>query len=67
MTVSGYLDRFESDKAVLYLGDDMVKVDYPRSMLDSSLNEGDYVKINIEFDEETTEAARQEALALLED
>lgn len=67
MTVSGYIDRFEGEKAVIYLGDDMVKLDYPKSMLDSELNEGDYVQITVEFDAKATEEARQEAFALLED
>lgn len=67
MTVGGYIDRFEEDKAVIYLGDDMVKIDYPKAMLDDSLNEGDYVQVNVTFDAEATEKARQEALALLED
>lgn len=67
MIISGYIDRFEEDKAVIYLGDDMVKLDYPKSMLDGELGEGDYVKVEISFDKEATDKARQEALALLED
>ena len=31
MTVTAYIDRFEGDKAVLYIGDEMVKVDYPKA------------------------------------
>lgn len=65
--VSGYIDRFAGDKAVIYLGDDMVKMDFPKDMLDETLNEGDYVQVSIAFDAEATEKARQEALSLLED
>ena len=67
MMISAYLDRFEEDKAVLLLGDDMKKCNFPRSDLPAGLNEGDYVKIDIQYDKETTEAAEAEAQALLRD
>ena len=67
MMISAYLDRFEEDKAVLLLGDDMKKCNFPRSYLPDGLNEGDYVKIDIQYDKETTEAAEAEAQALLRD
>lgn len=67
MTVTAYIDRFEGDKAVLYIGDDMVKVDYPKAFLDDELEEGDYIKITIEYDGEATEEALQEAMSLTED
>lgn len=65
--ISAYLDRFEEDKAVLLLGDDMKKVNFPRSYLPEGLNEGDYVTISIAYDKETTEAAEEEARKLMED
>lgn len=68
MTVEAYIDRFEEDKAVIYFGDDMAqKIVYPKAFLDESLEEGDYVKITVEYDEEATQKALQEALALTED
>ena len=67
MMISAYLDRFEEDNAVLLLGDDMKKCNFPRSYLPDGLNEGDYVKIDIQYDKETTEAAEAEAQALLRD
>jgi hypothetical protein len=67
MTVTAYIDRFEGDKAVLYIGDEMVKVDYPKAFLDDELEEGDYIKITIEYDGEATEEALQEAMSLTED
>ena len=67
MTVTAYIDRFEGDKAVLYIGDEMVKVDYPKTFLDDELEEGDYIKITIEYDGEATEEALQEAMSLTED
>ena len=65
--ISAYLDRFEEKYAVLLLGDDCVKVNFPRAFLPEGLNEGDYVKIYIAFDKEATEEAEREALALLQD
>ncbi|MCI6100854.1 MAG: DUF3006 domain-containing protein [Selenomonas sp.] len=65
--ISAYLDRFEEDKAVLLLGDDMKKCNFPRKYLPDGLNEGDYVKIDIQYDKEATEAAEAEAQALLHD
>ena len=67
MTVTAYIDRFEGDKAVLYIGDEMVKVDYPKAFLDDELEEADYIKITIEYDGEATEEALQEAMSLTED
>ena len=67
MTVTAYIDRVEGDKAVLYIGDEMVKVDYPKAFLDDELEEGDYIKITIEYDGEATEEALQEAMSLTED
>ena len=67
MTVTAYIDRIEGDKAVLYIGDEMVKVDYPKAFLDDELEEGDYIKITIEYDGEATEEALQEAMSLTED
>lgn len=67
MTVTAYIDRFEGDKAVLYIGDEMVKVDYPKAFLDDELEEGDYIKITIEYDGEAAEEALQEAMSLTED
>lgn len=63
--ISAYIDRFEEDKAVLMLGDDMKKCNFPKSYLPDGLQEGDYVKISIEYDKEATEAAEEEARALM--
>ena len=52
---------------MLLLGDDMKKCNFPRAYLPDGLNEGDYIKIDIQYDKETTEAAEAEAQALLHD
>ena len=63
--ISAYLDRYEEDFAVLLLGDEMKKLNFPKAYLPDGLNEGDYITIDIRFDKETTEQAEQEALDLL--
>lgn len=65
--ISAYIDRFEGDLAVLLLGDDMKKVNFPKSCLPEGVGEGDYLRIDIAYDKEATEKAEQEALDLLND
>ena len=69
MTISAYIDRFEGDLAVLYLGEDdkMKKVNFPKSYLPENVGEGDYLRIDISYDKEATEKVEQEALDLLKD
>lgn len=65
--ISAYLDRFEGDLAVLLLGEEMTKVNFPKRFLPEGVGEGDYLKIDIAYDREATEKAEQEALDLLKD
>ena len=59
------IDRFEEDKAVLLVGSAEKKVVFPAEELPEGLQEGDYIRLDISFDEEATRAAREEAAALL--
>lgn len=63
--ISAVLDRFEEDKAVLLVGDDEEQVIFPAAFLPDDVEEGDYLTIEIERDEDATDAAREEAAALL--
>ena len=63
--ISAYIDRFEGELAVLLLGDDMKKVNFPRAYLTADVGEGDYLKLDISYDKEATEQAEQEAQDLL--
>lgn len=63
--ISAYVDRFEEEKAVLLLGDEMKKVIFPKEYLPSDVFEGDYLCIEISRDEEQTAVAEDEALELL--
>lgn len=65
--ISAYIDRFEEDLAVLLLGDDLKKVNFPSKYLPQDLQEGDYIKITISYDKQKTSEAEAEALALLND
>ena len=61
------IDRFEEDKAVLLVGSAEKKVVFPAEELPEGLQEGDYIRLDISFDEEATRAAREEAASLLRD
>ena len=61
------IDRFEEDKAVLLVGSKEKKVVFPAEELPDGLPVGDYIRLDISFDEEATRAAREEAEALLRD
>lgn len=66
MNIQAVIDRFESSKAVLLLGDDQVQVVWPRNILPSEVQEGDILQISLEVDHEATESAKEEAKRLLE-
>ncbi|WP_346687388.1 DUF3006 domain-containing protein [Megamonas hypermegale] len=60
------IDRFEEDKAVLLAGDEEdIKINFPRRLLDKNLKEGDYVTIDIKYDDEATQNAKEEVASLL--
>lgn len=63
--ISAVIDRFEENKAVLLAGDEEIKVNFPRALLDKNLKEGDYITIDIKYDAEATQKAKDEVAALL--
>ena len=65
--ISAYIDRYEGNLAVLLLGDDMKKVNFPKEFLPADADEGDYITIDIALDKEANEQAEAEALELLKD
>ena len=48
------IDRFESNVAVLLVGDKEVKVDFPKILLPKGSKEGSWLKISIELDQAGT-------------
>lgn len=63
--ISAVIDRFEENKAVLLAGDEEIKINFPRALLDKNLKEGDYITIDIKYDAEATQKAKDEVAALL--
>ena len=59
------VDRLEGKKAVLLVGEAEKTVNFPVALLPKGIQEGCYLKISIEYDEISTEQAKQEAAALL--
>ena len=59
------IDRFEGGKAVLLLGEAEETAILPRWCLPPDIGEGDYLQLEIIFDAAATQAARDEAAALL--
>lgn len=60
------IDRFEGENAVLLVGEDERQAIFPAKELPEGLNEGDYLRMNIVYDTEATQSAREEAARLLE-
>lgn len=63
--ISAVIDRFEEDKVVLLVGEDEQKVVFPKNLLDENLKEGDYLSIDIKYDEVATKKAVAEIKDLL--
>jgi len=58
------IDRFEENKAVLLVGEAEIPVVFPRRYLPENIGEGDYIKLEIFYDEVATQKANAEAKAL---
>jgi len=65
--ITAVVDRFEEDMAVLLLGDEEEQVIFPAAFLPEDIEEGDYLSLDISYDAAATEAARNEAAALLKE
>jgi hypothetical protein len=65
MKVKAVIDRFESDKAVLLIGEDETALVWPLDMLPADSSEGDILRISIDIDREGTNMARSDAQKLL--
>ena len=63
--ISAVIDRFVEDKVVLLVGEDEQKVVFPKNLLDENLKEGDYLSIDIKYDEVATKKAVAEIEDLL--
>lgn len=60
------VDRFAGDYAVLLVGDDEVKVDFPKGLLPQGTEEGTWLKVSFEIDYTGTQRKKEEITNLLE-
>ena len=65
MRVQAVIDRFESNKAVLLLGEEEIQATWPRASLPVEAKEGDFLQIDIQIDVEATIEANAAAESLL--
>ena len=65
--IKAYIDRIEEDKAVMLLGDEYRRLNFPVALLPKNLGEGDYVTIEIKRDEAAEDNAADELLSLWQD
>ena len=63
--ISGYIDRIEENLAVILTEDEEYQINYPAALLPDNVGEGDYITIEIFYDEEKTKAAMAEAMELM--
>lgn len=60
-TIKAYIDRIESDIAVIYLGnEEEYKFDLPVKFLPANIKENSSLKITISTDEKTNESTAKE-------
>lgn len=63
--IMAVLDRFEGDMAILLLGAENKKVQWPRELLPQDSREGQIFTISLDADHLATELARREVEELL--
>lgn len=67
MEIQAVIDRFESNKAILLLGDEEARVVWPKHILPSEVKEGDILHIDLHIDVKATITAKTEAECLLKE
>lgn len=65
MLINAVIDRFEGNKAVLELDDD-VQINWPSSQLPAEASEGSWLDIEIKVNSEKTQEAQAQADSLLQ-
>ncbi len=63
--IKSVIDRFESDFAVLLVGDEEIQVDFPKKLLPEGAKEGDWLNLAFEIDATGTKAQKQKIEGLL--
>ena len=60
------IDRFENEYAIILLGDDEIRVDFPRQLLPKGAKEGSWLNVIFELDIEGTNQQEEKIRGLLE-
>lgn len=63
--VSAFIDRFEGNTAVLFLGEELHEVHLPKSVLPDEAREGSSLRVHIEMDETVASDAKQRIARLI--
>ncbi|WP_027396324.1 DUF3006 domain-containing protein [Anaerovibrio lipolyticus] len=65
--ISGYVDRIEEGLAIILLGEEEYQIEIPCKLLPDDINEGNFIKLDIKKDKQSTQVALKEAMELMED
>lgn len=60
------IDRFEGEYAIVLFGDDEIKVDIPKKLLSGEVQEGSWLRVSFELDEEGTLGQKKKINDLLD-
>lgn len=60
------IDRFEGKFAVLLVGDNEIKVDFPKKLLPEGAREGSWLMIDLRLDQEETKKQKEKIGSLLD-
>ncbi len=60
------VDRIEEDYAVLLIGEEEARVDFPKHLLPRGVGEGAWLELNITHDPDAEAAQRQKISSLLD-
>lgn len=64
MRLTGVLDRLEEEYGVILLGEEEIKVNWPRAFLPANIREGQYVSFDLTIDYKKTEESKKEIEAI---
>ncbi|MCW3490224.1 DUF3006 domain-containing protein [Dethiobacter alkaliphilus] len=60
------IDRFEGDYAVVLFGDNEIQVDIPMLLLPEGVEEGNWLKVSFELDQEGTKKQKEKIKEMLD-
>ncbi|MBS4029858.1 MAG: DUF3006 domain-containing protein [Clostridiales bacterium] len=60
------IDRFEEDYAVVLFGDEEIKVDIPKKLLPEGVQEGSWLRVSFELDQEGTQKQKEKIKDMLD-